>query len=237
MRRAWRFLLAVFVAAALSPRSDAEEKKIRVLLVTGGHGFEVEPFFKVFSENPEVAFTAARHGQNADVYDRPDLLQHDVAVLYDMPKTITDEQKAKFRGFLAKGKGLVVLHHALVSYPGWTEYANLIGGSYSQADEKTGNAGYQHDVEIPVKVLPNHPITRGLQDFVIHDEIYWGFRTAPGVVPLLTTTHPKSGNPIAWVNPGANRVVYLQLGHGPTAYAHPQYREMVARSIRWAAGR
>src|SRR5687767_13094567 len=138
----WHFLVAALVAVGFSPRADAEEKKIGVLLVTGGHGFEVEPFFKIFSENPEIAFTAARHGQDADVYDRPDLLEHDVAVLYDMPKKITEEQKAKFRSFLAKGKGLVVLHHALVSYPGWTEYADLIGGSYSQADEKTGKAGY-----------------------------------------------------------------------------------------------
>jgi uncharacterized protein len=233
-----RGILAVFLLFGASD-ACADEKKIAVLLVTGGHGFEVEPFFKIFSDNPEIAFTAAKHGKDADVYVRDDLLTYDVAVLYDMPRTITDEQKARFRGFLQKGKGLVVLHHALVSFPGWSDYEAIIGGGYSQADEKSGKAGYQHDVEIPVQIAAkDHPITRGLADFVIHDEIYWGFRVGRNVTPLLTTTQPKSGNPIAWVNPyEKNRVVYLQLGHGRTAYEHPQYRELVARSIRWAAGR
>ena len=236
-----RFCLLPIVAilAAVMLPARAEDKRIKVLLVTGGHGFEVESFFKIFADNPEITYTAAKHGKAADVYDRDDLLTYDVAVLYDMPKTITDEQKTKFRGLLQKGTGLVVLHHALVSYPDWPEYEALIGGGYSQADEKSGKAGYQHDVDIPVQIVANdHPITRGLADFMIHDEIYWGFRVGPNVVPLLKTTQPKSGNPIAWVNPHEkNRVVYLQLGHGPTAYEHPQYRELVARSIRWAAGK
>jgi type 1 glutamine amidotransferase len=199
----------------------------------------VEPFFKIFADNPEITYTAAKHGTTADVYDRDDLLTYDVAVLYDMPKTITEEQKTKFRALLQKGTGLVVLHHALVSFPDWPEYEALIGGGYSQSDEKSGKAGYQHDVDIPVQIVAkDHPITRGLADFMIHDEIYWGFRVGANVVPLLKTTQPKSGNPLAWVNPHEkNRVVYLQLGHGPTAYEHPQYRELVARSIRWAAGR
>ena len=242
-----RILTAIFCGllwAGMSPSARAEEKenaaaKIKVLLVTGGHGFEVEPFFKIFSDNQGIEFTAAKHGKDADVYDRPDLLSYDVTVLYDMPKTITDEQKKKFLSLLEKGKGLVVLHHALVSYPGWETYEQIIGGSYSQQDEKSGKAGYQHDVDIPVEIIArDHPITKGIADFMVHDEIYWGFRVAADVQPLLRTTHPRSGNPIAWTRMhGDSRVVYLQLGHGRTAYEHPQYRELVARCIRWTAKR
>lgn len=237
-----RLLLNLILGWTLSSsqaQAADEAAKIKVLLVTGGHGFEVEPFFKVFTDNPELAFTPAKHGKAADAYDRPDLLSYDVVVLYDMAKTITDAQKQNFLALLKKGTGLVVLHHALVSYPDWPEYADIIGGRYLQAEEKTGVAGYQHDVDIPVRVVANdHPITKGLPDFLIHDEIYWGFRVGPQCIPLLTTTHPKSGKPLAWVSPREDaRVVYLQLGHGPTAYEHPQYREMVARCIRWAAKR
>lgn len=239
MRPILRLLLTLLLACGFLPQADAEEKKIKVLLVTGGHGFEVEPFFKIFADNPEIQFTAAKHAQAADVYDREDLLTYDVAVLYDMPKKITDAQKEKFTALLKKGAGLVVLHHALVSYPEWAEYKSIVGGSYSQADEKAGKAGYQHDVDIPVQIAAkDHPITKGLQDFMIHDEIYWGFRVDPKVQPLLTTTHAKSGNPLAWTVPRENgRTVYVQLGHGPSAYEHPAYREIVARCIRWAAQR
>jgi trehalose utilization protein len=36
---------------------------------------------------------------------------------------------------------------------------------------------------------------------------------------------------------GKSRVFYFMPGHGPTQYNNPGYREVVARGIRWAAGR
>jgi Uncharacterized protein conserved in bacteria len=235
-----KLLLPIFLTALLSSAGlagDATTARIKALLVTGGHGFEAEPFFAIFQDNPEIEFTAAKHARDADVYERADLFEYRVAVLYDMPKTITDAQKARFLALFDQGIGVVVLHHALVSYPDWPEYAQIIGGHYSQQDEKTGLAGYQHDVDIPVQIVAKtHPITAGLGDFLIHDEIYWGFRVQPDATPLLTTTHPRSGNPLAWCRTqGASRVVYLQLGHGPTAFENPNYRKLVAACIRWAA--
>jgi type 1 glutamine amidotransferase len=97
--------------------------------------------------------------------------------------------------------------------------------------------GYRHGVEVWVVVVDrDHPITRGLEDFTIHDEIYWGYRVGADVHPLLTTTHPKSGKPLMWTRTeGRSRVVFLQLGHDHLAYGNPAYRELVARSIAWAA--
>lgn len=89
---------------------------------------------------------------------------------------------------------------------------------------------------LPCFRAKDHPITAGLRDFVIQDEIYWGYRVGTDVTPLLTTTHPKSGKTLAWTRTEAkSRVVYLQLGHGPTAFNDTNYRRLVAQSIRWAA--
>jgi len=89
-----------------------------------------------------------------------------------------------------------------------------------------------------VIVAKAHPITAGLKDFIITDEIYWGFRTTPDATPLITTTQPKSGKPLAWYRTqGKSRVVYLQLGHGPSAYDDPNYRRLLAQSIQWTAKR
>ena len=55
---------------------------------------------------------------------------------------------------------------------------------------------------------------------------------------LLTTDHPKNDSTVCWVRPsGGNRVVFLQLGHDGKAYANPNFRQLVARSIRWSVGR
>lgn len=219
--------------------------KIKVLVVTGGHGFEKEPFFKMFADNPEIEFTAAEHSKtNASVYERDDLFSYDVVVLYDMPQNITDTQKARFMGLFDRGIGLVVLHHALVSYQSWPEYEQIIGGRYQEPDPNkagkvTEQAGYQHDVEIPVVVVAtNSPVTRGVSDFMIHDEIYWGYRVGAQVKPFITTTHPKSGKPLGWSRiQGRSIVVYLQLGHGKEAFENENYRKLVANSIRTAANR
>jgi type 1 glutamine amidotransferase len=236
------FLLLCFVTF---PLKTSAADKLKVLVITGGHGFEKAPFFKVFEDNPDITFTHAEHSKtNAGAYDRDDLLTYDVVVLYDMPKEITEAQKKNFLSLFKKGVGLVVLHHALVSYPNWPEYEKIIGGHYDEPNPKkpgtvTESAGYQHDVDVPVVIVAtNHPVTAGLKDFTINDEIYWGFRTRPDVTPLITTTHPKSGKPLGWtLTERKSRVVYLQLGHGPSAHNDPNYRKLVAQSIQWVANR
>ena len=233
-------ILAALLALALSTLSPAAET-IRVLLFTGGHGFAKEPFFRMFADNPEITLTHLEHAKgSADGWERADLAAADVVVLYDMPKTITPAQQERMRSLFARGTGLVVLHHALVSEHNWADYERIIGGVYPVNGAPGSDAvGYRHDIDIPVVVAGrDHPLTAGLQDFAVHDEIYWGFRVGPDVTPLLTTTHPESGKPLAWCRTeGRSRVVYVQLGHGPSCFDHPSYRDFLARSIRWTAGR
>jgi uncharacterized protein len=245
MKTALRALLALSLLLALLPlTAPAAETKLKVLLITGGHEFEQEPFLKVFKDNPGITFTHATHSRtNASAYERDDLLTYNVVVLYDMPAEITDTQKARFMSLFDRGIGLVVLHHALVSYQHWPDYERIIGGRYpeaaGQANRASSAVGYQHNVELPVTIVAkDHPITAGLKEFTIHDEIYWGFRVGSDVTPLLTTTHPRSGKPLAWTRTeGKSRVVYLGLGHDHLAYENPNYRQLLARAIQWAAQR
>lgn len=216
--------------------------KIKVLVVTGGHGFEKAAFSKVFSDNTRLAVTEAAHEAGGPtVFDRDDLATFDAVVLYDMQKSISDSQKKNFLSLLDRGVGLVVLHHAIVSYQHWPEYEKIIGGKYPEEDGKGGvvteATGYKHDEEVPAVILEkNHPVTAGLQDFVIHDEIYWGFHTTPDVLPLVSTTHPKSGKPLAWArHEGKSRIVYIQFGHDHFAYENENFRRLVGQSISWVA--
>ena len=237
--------LALLTCVTFSPARAADANaKIKVLLITGGHGFEKAPFLKVFEDNTNLTFTHLEHTKNtSDAYDRADLAGCDVVVLYDMVQNITDAQKAKFLSLLARGTGLVVTHHAIVSYQAWPEFERIVGGTYPEPQDKKGKVtpelGYEHDVEVPVVIVAkDHPVTAGLKDFTLVDEIYWGYRTRPDVTPLITTSQPKSGKPLAWARTEEkSRVVYLQLGHGPSAYTNANYRALLANSIRWTARR
>ena len=238
-----RLIVSLLMAVAVSALA-AETPKTKVLLITGGHGFATNEFLKVFTENAAIQLTHANHAKGtANAYDREDLYDYDAVVLYDMPKEVNDAQKKRFTALTEKGIGLVVLHHALVSYQHWADYERIIGGRYPEADGKGGvvtdKVGYEHDVKFKVRILEkNHPVTKGVSDFDIHDEIYWGFRIGRDIKPLITTDHPKSGKPLAWErSEGKSRIIYLQLGHGPEAFANPNYRKLVAQSIAFVSRR
>jgi type 1 glutamine amidotransferase len=244
MRTKMAIPCVLFLAAFLgSAAFAAEEGKLKVLIVTGGHGFNREAFFTMFQDNPEIACTKAEQVKASEAYDRHDLLAFDVVLLYDMVQNITEAQKARFLSLFDKGTGLVVLHHALVSYQKWAEFERIIGGRYPEPEDRKGvvtpEVGYEHDLDIPVKIVArDHPVTAGLNDFVLHDEIYWGFRVGSDVTPLLATTNPKSGNPLAWARTEKNsRVVFVQPGHGPEAFEDSNYRRLLAQGIRWAANK
>src|SRR3954447_14835320 len=187
--------LNIFLALWLgfeSPASPATQPgKIKVLVVTGGHGFKPAPFFKLFDDNPQVAYTTCAEDKSAEAYDRADLLSFDVIVLYDFQRELSDAQKAKFLALFDKGVGVIVLHHALLSYQNWPEYERIAGGKYLLDNETAGGvitpaSTYQGNVDIAVEVVANdHPVTAGLRDFTVHDEIYRGVRTGADIVPLL----------------------------------------------------
>ena len=236
-------LLFTLCAFGAEPAKDSGSK-IRVLVITGGHEFEHDPFLKLFSDNPDITFQAVEH-PNAHALLKPEAAKaYDVLVTYDMHQEITDEAKADFLARLKEGKGLVVLHHAIASYQRWPEYSKIIGAHYYL--EKTTVGGvekarstYQHDLNFKIHVAdPSHPVTRGVKDFEIHDETYNLFDVAKDVHPLLTTDEPQSNKVIGWAKTyGPARVVYLQSGHDHFAYENSNYQQILRQAIRWAVNR
>lgn len=222
-------LLAAFII--LFSSSCLSQTEQRVLIVTGGHDFEREAFFQMFEEMPGIGYQEVIHPNANLLYDSALMDEIDVLLFYDMAKTIDESQKAAFIKLLEQGKGMVFLHHSLASYQAWSEFQKILGGRYVE-----GVSTYKHDVEVPVTIVSkDHPITRGLNDFVIFDEVYGNFKVLPGVQVLLKTTHPESGEVIGWTNQyGKSRIVYLQLGHDHHAYENTNYRRLVKQAIDWA---
>ena len=157
--------------AAGAEGSESPAKKLKVLVVTGGHGFQPESFFKLFSNNPAISYTSATETNAAEAWDRDDLLDYDVVLLYDFQRELNDAQKGKFLSLFNKGVGLVVLHHALLSYQHWPEYERIAGGKYlldhETVDGKTWQAStYKGDVDIDVKLVDkDHPDYRRIARF------------------------------------------------------------------------
>jgi type 1 glutamine amidotransferase len=228
------------------PSLTAEEnaQPVRVLLTFGGHGFEQEAFFGMFDDLDGVVYTKAELPKDARLL-HPDLRKTtDVVVMYDMvPKISADQQKA-FLALLNQGIGVVSLHHNLGAHRDWDEYVRVIGGKFVFQDEVLEGTPYtkstwSHGEDLRVQVVaPEHPITRGIKDFTIHDESYGGFYTASGVQVLLKTDHPKNDPELAWTTTyGNSRVFYLMLGHDHLAWENPSFVRLLRQGILWAAER
>jgi type 1 glutamine amidotransferase len=244
-----RFLLLGLVLSLLPLLAAAADlstspQKLRVLVITGGHEFEHDPFFQVFKDNTDITFQTAEHPNAHALLKAEGAKSYDVLVLYDMHQEITDEAKADFVARLKEGKGLVVLHHAIAAYQGWPEYERIIGARFYinktvvDGVEKPQSL-YLHGVHFKIHVAdPQHPVTRGVADYAIVDETYKSFALSPDIHPLLTTDEPTSDKVIGWSKTyGPARVVYLESGHDHTAYENPNYRKILAQAIQWVAGR
>jgi type 1 glutamine amidotransferase len=223
--------------------SFAQQKKINVLVVTGGHDFDHPSFYALFNAIPSITYDSLVQPQANALIASPAINKYDVLVFYDMFDSISAAQQQAYIRLLKKGASMIFLHHSLVSYQHWPEFLQITGGQYHTqpvvVNSDTLKAGYEHDVNIPVKVEDkNHPITRGINDFEVVDEIYSGVEILPRVKPLLSTTHPKSMHYLAWINHyGNSDIVCIQLGHGPSCHTDPNYRRLIQQAIEWSAKR
>ncbi|SHG58950.1 hypothetical protein SAMN04488109_0963 [Chryseolinea serpens] len=233
--------LLLFILVGCIHFSYAQHKKIRVLVVTGGHGFKHKPFYDVFNAIPSITYDTLVQPQANALIASAEVNQYDVLVFYDLADSISLAQQQAYIDLLKKGASMIFLHHALVSYQNWPEFVKIVGGQYHTqpvvVNGDTLKANYDHDVNIPVKVEDkNHPVTKGIRDFEVVDEVYSDVEILPGVKPLLSTTHPKSMRYLAWVNHyGNSEVICIQLGHGPSCYTNPNFRRLIQQAIEWSA--
>ena len=194
----------------MSCQTPEMEKPLRVLVVTGGHPFESEPFFEVFDALPGVEWTHAPQPE-ARVHFRPDGVgEFDTIVCYDMPGiTFTggdpparfEEPSAQlvadYGALLDRGQGVVYLHHAIASWPAWPDFAEIVGGRFHyQSASLRGvsfpDSGYRFGVRHRIEVVETgHPICAGLEDgFELTDELYLCPVFEDDVVPLMRSSAP-----------------------------------------------
>mgnify|MGYP000563182139 CR=1 FL=1 len=229
---------ALFLLAVLSGFGQ----QIEVLVVTGGHGFERDDFAKMFDSMEQIAWDELVQPKANQAMLKNELEKYDVLVYYDMFQEISNDEQAAFFRTLQEGKPMLFLHHALVSYQTWDEFQNILGGRYFDSERygtkpEKGFSTYLHDTDISVQLLaPEHPVTAGLNDFALFDEVYGNTWVSPKVTPLLKTDHPESTKIIGWEHRyGASKIIYLQPGHGKSSYENPNYRKLVENALLYLA--
>lgn len=125
-------------------------------------------------------------------------------------------------------KGLFAFHGATVVSSGSGMYQRMIGARFL-THPKMGEA-----FRLTV-TRPDHPVTRGVTDFSLVDELYM-MEYLSGFETLLSASYEGFTLPIAWVKPyGMGRVCYCALGHSCEQLEDANVRRIMVNAIAWSA--
>lgn len=227
--------------AGLSPAAEAPAK-IKVLIVTGD---DVEPahnWFEVTSATRQILQSTGKFDvkvcEDAGIFDSASSLARYDVVYFAMynakTPTISDQAKENLLNYVKNGKGFVVAHLASASFKEWQEFKNLCGRAWVM-----GTSGHGPRSVFKARIKnSSHPITHGMSDFEVDDELYAKLQgNAPiNVLVEADSDWSKKTEPLVFtLEYGKGRVFHHTFGHDAKAINTPSVKLLVQRGCEWAA--
>ncbi len=220
----------------------------KILLLSGGarqhHGYREQALYLAgaLEDTGRYEVTVV---EDAAILLTPAMAKYDILIVNadrrDPEFKFNTDQQQALLDWVKAGHGYVSIHGADNAAPDWLpEWREMLGGVFSHVglpDSKTKKGKFT------IKIIDTtSPITKGLSDFELSDELYFNLQMKPGVEPLATTAHDGGTWPVAWTRVhGKGRVFHTPLGHrdfGPgkdDPLKHPGLSKLVIQGIDWVA--
>ena len=235
--------LVCIVAMSFCSVTGAAEQpaKIRVLLITGDD-VGVHPWREMSETTREILVKTGKF--DVKVCEDPYILESETALkAYDVivftifsrrVQMLPENAQENLLNFVRGGKGFFVQHLASASFPKWEEFGKLCGRKWVM-----GTSGHSPRSVFKAKVVnKQHPITAGLDDFEIDDELYSKLQGTGEINVLVEgdSDFSKKAEPLVFtLNYGKGRVVHNAFGHDRKALMTPNVQKIIARGVEWAA--
>ncbi len=220
----------------------ASEKTLRILLVVGGHGYDKENLHAMLRECPNSTFDEISIPEKQDML-KPGLSKdYDVLVFHDQSFfELSDEQKSNLEALWGEeGMPTVMLHHAFISHPDFPLFREVFGAQYLLEDAEIDGrvypkSSYLRPTDLNVYIVSrNHPITEGVSDFKLNDEVFKNVYYNPHIDVLATCDHPESDRPALWTWRYKKSPVFGVIqGDAGGAFNDPNYRKIIYQGLRW----
>ncbi|MGZ8940148.1 MAG: ThuA domain-containing protein [Limisphaerales bacterium] len=212
-------------------------EKPRIVFIAGEYEYHsketLPPFAAELEKDFDVTTVMLERPEDTKVQSIPGLeklAQADLAVLYVRRMTLPENELAEIRKYVESGKPLVALRTSSHAFENWKEFdKEVLGGNY-------GNH-YGNKLKTTVSVAAgakDHPLLRGVSEFVSDGSLYKNTPLGPGAkVLLMGAVEGHAPEPVAWTreNKGA-RVFYTSLGH-PQDFKEESFRNLVRNGIEW----
>lgn len=149
--------------------------------------------------------------------------------------SLSPDGRDRLSGFVRSGGGLFGFHTACLCFDDWPGWRDVLGGVWVWGRSFHPPLG-------PVTATPTkepHPLTDGLGEFEIVDEVYSGLSIANTVRPLIVARAggAEAPEPVLWIHQyGRGRVAFDALGHNRTSIEQEPHGEIIRRAAVWAAG-
>lgn len=240
-----RFFVFFCTALLISMQLKAQQP-VPILILSGQNNHDWQKttpaLEKIFNESGSFSVS---------VTNRPDTLKYQdykkfrlvVSNWNSWPDTSTrwDQTKEQaFTRFVKEGGGALFLHAGGSSFYGWQDYHSIAIGRWGK------NTGHGSIGEAIISFSKTrHPITEGLRDFLITDEIWQNTDIVTSATSLGSAQkkgpdgRPEaSGYPAILINQfGKGRSFYTILGHDEKVLSNPDLQRLLIRAAEWAGGK
>lgn len=213
-------------------------KPIQVLLLSGANNHDwrsTTPFLEqLFSHYSEIRVTTTdQPGMlNADMLKGVDVIVSNWNTFPENTFMWNKESRQALEKFVRKGGGFVTIHAGSCSNYDWDFFLKLTGGRWGK---DTHHGAIE---ELEVKVVKDHPITKGIPSFSFRDELWESVEWSRDV-DILCTARSAAGvdEPVAVVTQiGRGKSFFLVLGHDAEIMQQPMFEKLLIRGIRWTTG-
>ena len=224
-------------------QSTQNDHKIDLLILSGSNNHDWE----ATTAQLERMYTQSRRFKTS-ITESPDTLKYEDFEKFHVIVSNWNawpENKGRWPGaaetglmkFIEEGGGLVLFHAASAAFYDWADFQKIIGTTWGDST--------RHGRISPHKIVikdQGHPITNGIEDFWITDEL-WVNAGINNKLNMLAEAYSEPANQgrslmepvVHWNTKGKGRIFHNILGHDVRAMKNTGWQALMLRGTEWAA--
>lgn len=245
--RYWQFAMILLMLTKCEMKREAQQKdeQLKLLILSGSNNHDWQKTTPVLAEIYELSNRfSTQVTEQADTLTIEDFHQFDAVI-----SNYTAWPEHDFRWpssaenglmqYIDEGGGFVLFHAASAAFYDWEAYQQMVGTSWGDSTK--------HGKITPHKIVikdKNHPITEGMSDFWITDEL-WVNSGVNSELNVLAESYSEPSNSgrgefepvVHWNTKGEGRIFHNILGHDVRAMKNTGWKTLMLRGTEWAATR
>jgi type 1 glutamine amidotransferase len=241
----WLSAALFIITLTWSCEINNNKSQVRILILSGQNNHEWSKTTPLLTE----IYGRAKHF-SVSITERPDTLKYTYLKHFDVivsnwntwpdnETRFSSEWESDFVRYVNEGGGAVFIHAGASSFYGWDDYHRISAGRWGK---ETSHGKPQKGMVCDLN--QDHPVTVGLSDFYITDELWKKTDIHPDATSLASVawTDEATGEQfkekaVFTTRYGKGRGFYTILGHDERAMLNSGFQTLLLRGTIWAAGR